>query len=86
MRALLFTLIASVAMPSTSALADDKPTTKQKDKPKPKPKKDEPAKPVDPPAPRKAGPKDKQATDLLEKIVGGTEREKAIAELMKLAP
>lgn len=87
MRALLFTLIASVAMPSTSALADDKPTTtKQKDKAKPKPKKDEPPKFVEPPAPRKPGPKDKQAVELLEKIVAGTDRDKAIAELMKLAP
>jgi hypothetical protein len=88
LRALLFLLVAGMAMP---ALADDDPKPKTKQKaPKPAPKKKDEPKPEPPPAaPRKAGPQDKKAIEILEKIVAGPDsaaREKAMAELAKIAP
>ncbi|HLL22515.1 MAG TPA: hypothetical protein VK427_10305, partial [Kofleriaceae bacterium] len=72
---MLVTLIVLVA--STMAVADNK-TDKQRDdqavtKPEVKP-------------PRKPGPDDAKAQQLLEKIVTGPDRKARIAELTKLAP
>ena len=93
MRVALFLLLVGFLAP-VSSFADDKkqddkvekdkdrPRRRDRDKDKPKPE----AKPAPVKEPRKAGPSDAKATAVLEKIVAGTDREKAIAELIKLTP
>jgi tetratricopeptide (TPR) repeat protein len=76
----------------TPAFADDAkdkpaPTTRRRPRDAAKPKDTKPEPP--PPAPRKPGPSDAKVTAVLEKIVAGPDsaaRDKAIAELIKLAP
>jgi hypothetical protein len=91
LRVVLFLFAAGLVMPV--AYADDKddktPTTtrrrRDRDRDKDKPE----AKPAPVKEPRKPGPSDAKVTAVLEKIVAGPDsaaREKAIAELIKLAP
>jgi tetratricopeptide (TPR) repeat protein len=96
LRVALFLLVAGFVLPVQS-FADDKKKDDKAEKDKDRPrrdrdrdKKDKP-KPEAKPAPvatepRKPGPSDAQATAVLEKIATGPDREKAIAELIKLTP
>ncbi len=90
LRVALFLLVAGFLLPVSSFAddkKDDKPTTTRRDRDRRRDRdkeKDKPKPPVK--EPRKPGPSDAKATAVLEQIVAGTDREKAIAELIKLTP
>ncbi|MBA2540406.1 MAG: hypothetical protein H0V17_12270, partial [Deltaproteobacteria bacterium] len=90
MRVVLALLVFGLVTPVVADDKQDKAPTTTRRRPRGEPAKTAPPKkPEAPPTARKPGPSDAKATAVLEKIVAGPDsasRDKAIAELIKLAP